>query len=519
MPRANDIPADRSASPAAESARIRELQEQLAWQQGILDSRPRLALHLLAPPYSRRRRALQAIARLLPARRARPATAVDEGTVEPISPDARHALEVASGAVDFVRRKIAPLALVPDVQQPRRIDILTSEIDVRYVFAGYVAVFHLARSLVARGHAVRLVLTDQVRPDSVRWRKEIARYQGLGRLFDDVEVLCNAARDPIAVHPDDRFVSTSWWTSHIAHAATVALGGDWFVYLTQEFEPLFYPHGHLHALARQSYALPHRAIYSTELLRAYARAHRLGVYEAGIDEGDARSASIHNAVCVAPSTRASMRRAGRRRLLLYARPEEYAQRNCFPLAMLALRETIARGAFRPAAWELAGIGTLQARGRIDLGHGASLTLAPRVPLDRYLAMLHDYDVGLALMLSPHPSLVPLDMAAAGLATVTNTFDVKTADRLQVLSSNLIAAEPTVDAIADALCEAERRSGDVEARLAGADISIGSLSPRAPASRWPRRWDDVFDDATMRTIETWLSVPQAGRSSRVSGRGG
>ena len=37
------------------------------------------------------------------------------------------------------------------------------------------------------------------------------------------------------------------------------------------------------------------------------------------------------------------------------------------------------------------------------------------------------------MFTPHPSLVPIEMASAGMLTVTNTFDTKTRSRLDARS--------------------------------------------------------------------------------------
>ena len=54
------------------------------------------------------------------------------------------------------------------------------------------------------------------------------------------------------------------------------------------------------------------------------------------------------------------------------------------------------------------------------------------------------------MYTPHPSLVPIEMASAGMVTVTNTFANKTAAALAAISTNLLAAEPAVEAIAGAL---------------------------------------------------------------------
>ena len=64
--------------------------------------------------------------------------------------------------------------------------------------------------------------------------------------------------------------------------------------------------------------------------------------------------------------------------------------------------------------------------RLELGGGAALELLPRREQGGYADVLRDHDVGLALMYTPHPSLVPIEMASAGMLTVTNSFENKTA---------------------------------------------------------------------------------------------
>jgi hypothetical protein len=108
-------------------------------------------------------------------------------------------------------------------------------------------------------------------------------------------------------------------------------------------------------------------------------------------------------------------------------------------------------------------------------------------------VLRDHDVGLALMYTPHPSLVPIEMASAGMLTVTNTFENKTAEALAGISPNLIAAEPAIDAVADALCAATAAAGDVQARVRGSRID------------WPRDWDDAFGDDLIARIAGFLGA--------------
>src|SRR5207302_3770705 len=91
------------------------------------------------------------------------------------------------------------------------------------------------------------------------------------------------------------------------------------------------------------------------------------------------------------------------------------------------------------------------------------------------------DLGLALMYTPHPSLVPIEMASAGLVTVTNSFENKTSEAMASISENLITAEPSVEGILGALREASVRVDDGPQRV------------RASEVRWSEDWRQSFDD--------------------------
>ena len=235
------------------------------------------------------------------------------------------------------------------------------------------------------------------------------------------------------------------------------------------------------ALAAESYRFPHAALFSTELLRDYFRRHGFGVYAAGAAAGDERSASFDNAItAIDPPDAAALAGRRPRRLLFYARPEPHAARNMFELGVLALGRALERGAFADG-WSLHGIGTVRVRAPARPRRRRADGPAPRSPQAAYGQLLRDHDVGLALMYTPHPSLVPMEMASAGMLTVTNTFENKTAEALAAISPNLIAAEPGIEAVAAALCEAADGADDVERRLRGSDV------------RWPRDWDESFGD--------------------------
>ena len=84
------------------------------------------------------------------------------------------------------------------------------------------------------------------------------------------------------------------------------------------------------------------------------------------------------------------------------------------------------------------------------------------------------------------------MASAGMLTVTNSFENKTAEAMSAISSNLITAEPSLDGIADGLVEAADRVGEYDAR-------------RRQRVCWSRGWQESFEDQLMARIESFLEA--------------
>ena len=396
----------------------------------------------------------------------------------------------APGAADAIADKLAPLDLAVSDREPPRVNLLIPTVDLAHFFGGYIGKLNLARRLADHGRRVRLVTVDPVGPLPRDWQRRIESYSGLEGLFDAVEVQFGRGPSPVQVSPQDRFIATTWWTAHIANAACRQLGRGRFLYLIQEYEPFTFAMGTYAALAQQSYALPHDAVFSTELLRDYFRHHRIGVFATG--PGERVSVAFQNAITdvVAP-TEPELAARRTRKLLFYARPEQHAARNMFELGVLALSRALDGGVLD--GWELWGIGTVGERRTVALGGGASLSLLPRSAQAEYAELLRDFDVGLALMYTPHPSLVPIEMAAGGLVTVTNTFEHKTAAAMAEISENLIAVTPTIDGVTEGLRAAVTAADDHPRRLRGSAVN------------WSRDWRRSFDDRVLGEIGAALDA--------------
>ncbi|MBN8868785.1 MAG: glycosyltransferase [Solirubrobacterales bacterium] len=397
-------------------------------------------------------------------------------------------LKVETEVTPQMRQKVAPLFPVVSRDQPRRINLLIPSIDLEHFFGGYIAKFNLARRLAEHGARVRVVTVDPTLPVPSDWKERIEGYAELEGVFDQIEVAFGRdGREPLLISPDDRFIATTWWTAHIASRLARSTGQSRFLYMIQEYEPLTVPEGAWRRLAEESYELPHNALFSTGILEDYFALEGIGVFAEG-EIGRDRALHFDNAItAVETRTAEKIEACPTPKLLFYARPEPHAARNLYEQGIAALNRAIAKGAFAPP-WRIVGIGTLGGVQKIELEGGRELELLPRTSQGGYASLLAQHDVGLALMGAPHPSLVPIEMASAGMPVVTTVYgEAKDAEALTRISPNLIPVPAEQEAIVSGLLEAERRAGDIPARLAGAELT------------WPTSWSQSFDEETLTRI--------------------
>jgi glycosyltransferase involved in cell wall biosynthesis/predicted nucleic acid-binding Zn-ribbon protein len=394
--------------------------------------------------------------------------------------------------VELIRQKIAPLRLQISASAPQRVNFLIPTIDFTYLFGGYIAKLNLARKLAQMGFSVRILIVDycDFRPD--RWASQLREFDGLEKVLDSCELVYAFDRSRcVPVNPHDTFVATTWWTAYIARDAARQLAKEAFLYLIQEYEPLTFPMGSFAAMAAETYNWAHYALFSTDFLREYFRQESLGVYRWRAADADLRAATFNNAITsVVPVTRQELACRRTRKLLFYARPEGHAARNMFELGVLALSAVIEEGGL-PEPWEFTGVGAVSSAGRIALPGQRYLRLLQRRSQAEYRQLLAEHDLGLSLMYTPHVSLVPIEMAAAGMVVVTNTFGSKTAERLEAISRNIIAVQPSLEALAAGLRAAVARVEDFEARALGCRVD------------WPRNWEEALNSEVMERVSGFL----------------
>jgi hypothetical protein len=390
-------------------------------------------------------------------------------------------------AADDLVVKVLPLPAVIDASAPVRVDFLVSEI-AHDTFAGSPGIFQLALRLARRGHRVRMICVDRTGSNVAEWLEIERTFPGLEGFFDDVEVVRGFGRaEKILFNPGDPVIASTWWTAHIAGKLVERLGRSRFLYLIEEYEPFRCPMGSWYAMAHESYALPHDALFSSSLLADYFARCQMGVF--GPTGG--RGASFSNAV---PRFEAasSGARVGPRRLAYYCRPEGHAAGNMSEVGVAALRLAIEQGVFEGEDWEFWGLGTDSNDAR-RLGPHHELRQTKKVTAGEWQERLTQFDVGLSLMYTPHPSRVPIEMAAAGLLVVSNTCENKTERELLAISDRFVPCAPTIEGVVIGLRAAVKRL------RAGEGRTLNGVNG-------PESWDEALNDDVMTFVEDCLRPP-------------
>lgn len=370
--------------------------------------------------------------------------------------------------------------VVVDPQRPPTVNILVPAFDFGSMSAGFFGVFQVALFIRRCGINVRLVLYDRFAFDLQRSRMKLKGYPGLEDVFDLLEVEYIGDRTaPLRVSPHDNCVATVWYSAYLARKIMEARGGGQFLYLIQDYEPAFHPANSSFVLAEATYSFDYAAFFSTEALQQFFIEKGIGVFAAaGTDH------IFYNNACsrALPSKEKFLgaRRPGRpRRLAFYSRPPVH--RNLFEIGALALQAAHSAGVFAGAEWEFIGIGLGEAV--VELGDGVCMKQMERMNLSDYQKVISTFDIGLSLMASPHPSLLPFDLAGSGAVVVTNSYAVKDQAYFDRIVEGVIVAPPDVPALVSALRRAVAESFDLNARYA-----------RAAAMRYPTDWKDTFGDA-------------------------
>jgi hypothetical protein len=222
----------------------------------------------------------------------------------------------------------------------------------------------------------------------------------------------------LAVGEGDIFLATFWTTAELAIWLVRWQAGAFdslpkpLAYLIQDYEPGFYPWSAQSELARGTYAVdvPTIAVVNSGLLGEYLGAQGIR-FDRQFTFEPRLSQALRTLLAKPPRQR-------QRRIVVYGRPD--TPRNAFPLIVEGLRAWVRGGA--ADGWEFVSAG--RAHPPVDLGGNVRLRSLGKLEIVAYGSLLRDSAIGVSLMISPHPSYPPLEMAHLGMRVITNRFGPK-----------------------------------------------------------------------------------------------
>jgi len=331
------------------------------------------------------------------------------------------------------------------ISHRERLVVFVPTLNPTEIFAGIATAIDIGVGLAERGHDVMFVATDlpianrHRTLDFLRQRGGSAHREWMNRIV----IKCGETDGTIGLTSSDRFLATAWWTAYIAKdlISTHPFRAKRFYYLIQDYEPGFYAWGEEYAGARASYDFDFIPIFNSASLAAHFRDS--GVLPASSGDLVFRPAIDLDRYSSVPRMKNEVPR-----LAVYGRPD--VARNLFGTCVGGLDRFLAAECIKPADIEIVSVG--QPHQDVVFATGHRMRSLGKIPWEEYPSFLGTVDIGLSLMLSPHPSHPPLEMAAAGAQVVTNEFGAKS---LGELSASIQSVAPTSDAVAKGLSTAWR----------------------------------------------------------------
>lgn len=284
----------------------------------------------------------------------------------------------------------------------------------------------------------------------------------------------------LPVRAQDVFFATAWWTAIFAKDAQSYVkmfhkSSKKYIYLIQDYEPNFYGWSTNYALAESTYFETDRyiaVINSEELFRFFQKSRY----------------SFPDSFCLPYKINENINKLLKpvRRekvIVFYGRPS--VRRNAFEIICDALAKWQMQNPVEASTWRILSLGE-----EYDPSYAnpiQNVSVLGKLTLEQYAYWLNRSSIGISLMLSPHPSYPPLEMAEAGLMVITNDYaDRRMTDRFDLTSLPYLSPDLLVEALE--ACVERYRSGDYPVD-----------TPRAVPKPFP------FDEAHVYSTEKLLAA--------------
>ncbi|WP_144259644.1 hypothetical protein [Methylocystis sp. ATCC 49242] len=394
-----------------------------------------------------------------------------------------------------IEARIKPVTMRKREDGLRKLFVFMPNFNPDIAFGGYRALFELLRGLTRYCEKLNLIIEIVVTAELAAnkqyflWRTEGSHLQ---ELFIDVDVYGLRERSYLSLGPRDRFLCYSSLDAMIASPLAALTDEPRVLALVQEYEPIFHEHSAIYALCSSGFDVPSYPVFNSSALASYFRSHKLGIFKHKANAVEKKDFAVFEHVlnCLPRQSLDSMRARKERLCVVYARPEAHAARNLYEFIEITLKQLCQAGHFG-ANWRFVGLGCLSPLQPVELGGGHHLEFIEKMPEDEYKRFASTIDLGISLMLAPHPSVVPFELATTGAVVVTNTYDNRPKEFFTAISTNIISVEPTLRGLSAGIIYALEKVENFQSRWNNTYI------PKTHT--WASLFDETFISSTIARI--------------------
>lgn len=342
------------------------------------------------------------------------------------------------GALNY----ITPLnPALPLVGQKPSVVLLLPSLDGKSFYGG------TATALIVAGKAAKL----ENKPLRIVQTLKTGQSENLSMFFknegilindEDISVISVADRaynvyGYLPMHPDDTYIASAWWDAYLLNQLPLTKK---FIYLIQDFEPIFYNNSDMYVLAESTYKMDSFVpLCNTKLMYDFMIERKYSGFDDNAQWFEPAVSRIKTGQKIVKKS------SEKKRLFLYGRPNVH--RNLFFTALNAIDFSVKASFLKAAEWEfyMAGQDGLP---NIKLSSGAVIQNLGKMDMATYEAFSKTVDLAISPMMAPHPNYPTLEFASIGTPVVTTKYANKIS--LEAYSKNIIMSEIDAESIAGAI---------------------------------------------------------------------
>ena len=346
---------------------------------------------------------------------------------------------------DSFTYEIRPLNIAKTNRKQAYINFFVPTFDAAGVFGGIATATRIAAGIAKQKQLpLRVVCIDRV--GNLDYLNKFLLQLGCEEVVRENLIDLSARQDDIKQVIDfnekDINIATAWWTAHLLNETKLS---NKYIYIIQDFEPIFYNFSDQYTYAEYTYKTDNyipicntKLLYDFLVLQDYEgiKKHKI-FFEPAVDR---------------KLFKPSEDKKDKKRLFIYGRPT--TQRNLMVHALKLVRDSFEKGLLKQEEWEVFIAGDDSAPS-IELTSNLMAKNLGKMSIEDYGELAGTIDLAVSLMLAPHPSYPPLELACSGAAVVTNKYSIK--KDLKMYSNNLITVDLNHNSLLDGIKEATSMS--------------------------------------------------------------